>query len=47
MYLAPLMPHGFNHQGNQRGQITTLLSQAGIDVGVTDLVIMDIEDGGD
>lgn len=32
-----LMQHVFNHQTHHRGQITTLLSQAGIDVGVTDL----------
>ncbi len=28
----------FNHQTHHRGQITTLLSQLGVDVGVTDLV---------
>jgi uncharacterized damage-inducible protein DinB len=27
----------FNHATHHRGQITTLLSQAGIDVGATDL----------
>ncbi|MCA9565383.1 MAG: damage-inducible protein DinB [Myxococcales bacterium] len=27
----------FNHQTHHRGQITTLLTQAGVDVGVTDL----------
>jgi len=32
-----LLMHFFNHQTHHRGQITTLLSQAGIDVGVTDL----------
>ena len=30
----------FNHQTHHRGQITTLLSQAGHDPGVTDLVAM-------
>ncbi|SRR5690554_3475367 len=30
--------HFFNHQTHHRGQITTLLSQWGVDVGVTDLV---------
>jgi uncharacterized damage-inducible protein DinB len=30
--------HVFNHQTHHRGQITTLLSQFGIDVGITDLV---------
>jgi uncharacterized damage-inducible protein DinB len=32
-----LMLHFFNHQTHHRGQITTLLSQFGKDVGVTDL----------
>lgn len=44
--LAPLMQHVFNHQTHHRGQITTLFSQAGIDVGVTDLAIMCIEEDG-
>lgn len=30
--------HFFNHQTHHRGQITTLLSQAGVDFGVTDLI---------
>lgn len=30
--------HFFNHQTHHRGQITTLLSQLGIDPGVTDLI---------
>ncbi len=30
--------HFFNHQTHHRGQVTTLLSQAGIDPGVTDLM---------
>lgn len=30
--------HFFNHQTHHRGQITTLLSQLGIDPGVTDLL---------
>lgn len=33
-----LLMHFFNHQTHHRGQATTLLTQAGIDVGVTDLV---------
>jgi len=32
-----LMLHFFNHQTHHRGQATTLLSQQGLDVGVTDL----------
>ncbi len=32
-----LVTHLFNHQTHHRGQITTLLSQAGLDPGVTDL----------
>ncbi|GAB3792786.1 DinB family protein [Dyella agri] len=35
-----LMQHFFNHQTHHRGQATTLLSQSGIDVGVTDLSAM-------
>lgn len=42
--LAPLMQHVFNHQTHHRGQITTLLSQAGIDVGVTDLPMMPMDE---
>jgi len=30
----------FNHQTHRRGQATTLLSQAGLDVGVTDLLAL-------
>jgi uncharacterized damage-inducible protein DinB len=30
--------HFFNHQTHHRGQLTTLLAQAGIDPGVTDLI---------
>ena len=36
--LFSLFMHVFNHQTHHRGQVTTLLSQAGVDVGVTDLV---------
>lgn len=32
--------HFFNHQTHHRGQITTMLSQLGIDPGVTDLPMM-------
>ncbi|WP_428035399.1 DinB family protein [Amphritea sp.] len=38
-----LVCHFFNHQIHHRGQITTLLSQENIDVGVTDFLI-DIPD---
>lgn len=34
-----LLLHVFNHQTHHRGQATTLLSQAGADVGVTDLLL--------
>lgn len=37
---AHLVMHFFNHQTHHRGQITTLLSQAGQDVGVTDLLAL-------
>lgn len=36
--LFSLLVHIFNHQTHHRGQTTTLLSQAGVDVGVTDLL---------
>ena len=32
--------HMFNHQTHHRGQLTTLLSQAGIDPGVTDVLLL-------
>jgi uncharacterized damage-inducible protein DinB len=35
-----LLMHFFNHQTHHRGQATTLLSQAGQDVGVTDLLVL-------
>ena len=35
-----LVMHFFNHQTHHRGQVTALLSQAGIDVGVTDLLAL-------
>lgn len=38
--LSSLLLHLFNHQTHHRGQATTLLSQAGIDVGVTDLLML-------
>ena len=34
------LTHFFNHQTHHRGQTTTLLMQAGVDVGVTDLVAL-------
>ncbi|MFC4257608.1 DinB family protein [Marinobacter lacisalsi] len=38
--LSHLILHFFNHQTHHRGQVSTLLSQAGEDVGVTDLVAL-------
>lgn len=35
---SSLVLHFFNHQTHHRGQASTLLSQAGIDIGVTDLL---------
>lgn len=35
-----LLVHFFNHQTHHRGQATTLLSQAGVDVGATDLLLL-------
>ncbi|MPW29902.1 damage-inducible protein DinB [Agarivorans sp. B2Z047] len=34
-----LVLHFFNHQTHHRGQVSTLLSQSGIDLGVTDLLL--------
>ena len=35
--------HMFNHQTHHRGQVTTLLTQQKIDVGVTDLMMMPVD----
>jgi uncharacterized damage-inducible protein DinB len=35
-----LVLHFFNHQTHHRGQATVLLSQAGVDVGITDLLML-------
>ena len=37
---SPLLQHLFNHQTHHRGQLTTLFSQMGLDVGVTDLLML-------
>jgi len=42
--LGPLLQHFFNHQTHHRGQVTTLLFQAGIDPGPTDLLVMTMEE---
>jgi len=34
------LTHFFNHQTHHRGQVTTLLAQAGVDPGVTDLIAL-------
>ena len=39
-----LLMHFFNHQTHHRGQASTLLSQEGVDIGVTDLLAL-IPDG--
>lgn len=44
--LGTLLQHLFNHQAHHRGQITTMLYQAGIDPGVTDLLVMAMEESG-
>lgn len=38
--LEGLLMHFFNHQTHHRGQVTTLLFQAGIDPGATDLLLL-------
>lgn len=35
-----VLGHFFNHQTHHRGQASTLLTQAGVDVGATDLVLL-------
>ncbi|MDV2117086.1 DinB family protein [Alcaligenes faecalis] len=37
---ALLVTHFFNHQTHHRGQASTLLYQAGVDIGVTDLMAL-------
>jgi len=37
-HFSSLLLHLFNHQTHHRGQASTLLSQAGVDIGVTDLL---------
>jgi uncharacterized damage-inducible protein DinB len=32
--------HMFNHQTHHRGQLTTLLTQVGVDYGATDILLM-------
>jgi uncharacterized damage-inducible protein DinB len=38
--LWKMVAHFFNHQTHHRGQITALLSQVGVDYGVTDLFLL-------
>ena len=38
--LWKVVAHFFNHQAHHRGQLTALLSQAGVDYGATDLLFM-------
>lgn len=38
--LGGVLLHFFNHQTHHRGQASTLLTQAGVDVGVTDLLAL-------
>jgi uncharacterized damage-inducible protein DinB len=37
-HFGSLLLHFFNHQTHHRGQASTLLTQAGVDIGVTDLL---------
>ena len=37
--LGAVIAHFFNHQTHHRGQVSTLLTQAGVDIGVTDLLL--------
>jgi len=42
--LGVLLQHLFNHQTHHRGQVTTLLFQAGVDPEATDLLVMMMEE---
>ncbi|GMR00131.1 MAG: DinB family protein [Zetaproteobacteria bacterium] len=42
--LGALLQHLFNHQTHHRGQVTTLLFQAGVDPEATDLLVMMMEE---
>ena len=42
--LGALLQHFFNHQIHHRGQVTTLLFQAGVDPKATDFIMMLMED---
>ncbi|OIO69751.1 MAG: damage-inducible protein DinB [Zetaproteobacteria bacterium CG_4_9_14_3_um_filter_49_83] len=42
--LGALLQHLFNHQTHHRGQVTTMLFQAGIDPEATDLLVMLMEE---
>jgi len=42
--VGALLQHFFNHQTHHRGQVTTLLFQAGIDPEATDLIVMPMEE---
>jgi uncharacterized damage-inducible protein DinB len=37
---SSVLIHFFNHQTHHRGQVTTLLTQTGVDVGITDLITL-------
>jgi uncharacterized damage-inducible protein DinB len=41
-----LVAHVYNHQAHHRGQVTTLLAQAGLDMGTTDVPFMPEFDSG-
>lgn len=41
--MATCVSHFFNHQTHHRGQITTMLSQLGLDPGPTDMIAMPVE----
>jgi len=38
--LGDVLMHFFNHQTHHRGQVTTLFSQLGVDVGATDFILL-------
>lgn len=39
-HFSYLVHHIFNHQTHHRGQVTTMLSQSGLDIGMTDMLAL-------
>ncbi|OJA04881.1 DinB family protein [Halomonas sp. QHL1] len=44
-HYSSLIVHFFNHQTHHRGQVSTLFSQAGVDIGITDMLALIPDEG--